>query len=248
MSKRQTETNGRRYALRFFAGLCAALSLPLVLVVQLPRVPAISLVWDWANALGYLGLACCLLLFIYAGRPRVFPPYSGRFFANLHRSLGYVALLLVAAHVGLLLYDQPLLLQHLKLSAPLYMLAGLAALVLLLVLCISSITALRKRIWPDYHRFKMIHAALAIGCVALSGWHIIGSSFYLNSSLKLGVASISVSGLLGYYLYSRLRGADRVRRGPGLRDSAAYSRSLSYGPALLLVIIVLALLLLSTPK
>jgi hypothetical protein len=81
--------------------------------MQIPVVPVVGVVWDFANLLGYLALGCCLLLFVYAGRPRAFPPFSGRFFANLHRDLGYSALLLVSAHVVILLVSEPLLLLHL---------------------------------------------------------------------------------------------------------------------------------------
>ena len=114
-------------------------------------------------------------------------------FANLHRDLGYLALLVVAARVGLLLVAEPLLLEHLKPSAPLYMLAGLLANLLLLVLVVSSITRLRRRVWPDYQRFKRLHAWLAIACVAFIGWHVADSRFYLNTELKLALAGVAVA-------------------------------------------------------
>ena len=98
-------------ALRFFVGLCACLSLPLLLWAQWPAAPAAGLAWDLGNALGYLALAVCLLLFVYRGRPRRFPPFGGRFFAAMHRHLGYIALLLTSCHVGLLLWAEPLLLE-----------------------------------------------------------------------------------------------------------------------------------------
>jgi hypothetical protein len=215
--------------------------LPLVLVWQLPLAPFAGLAWDWANNLGYLGVAIIMLLFIYAGRPRAFPPFSGRFFANLHRDLGYLALLLVAAHVGLLLAAEPLLLEHLKPSAPLYMLAGLVATVLLLVLVVSSITALRRRIWPDYRRFRSLHAWLAIACAVLAGWHVAGSHFYLNTNFKLAVAGTVAIAVLAYYLSARRGARRRVRFVSRLRNTAACSHLLSYGATLLLVILALAL-------
>ena len=210
--------------------------------------PAVALVWDWANALGFLGLATCLLLFVYAGRPRSSPPFSGRFFANLHRDLGYLALALVTGHVGLLLLSEPLLLEPLKSSAPLYMLAGLGAAVLLLVLVFSSITGLRKRIWQDYHRFKWLHAVLAIACVALIGWHVAGSRFYLNTSPKLAAGGLAVIGLMGYYLRRRLGRRPDIRRASRMRDTAGYSHALSYGAVLLLSVIALAVVWLRLPE
>ncbi len=214
----------------------------------MPLAPFAGLAWDWANALGYLGLAIVLLLFIYAGRPRAFPPFGGRFFANLHRDLGYLALLLVAAHVGLLLATEPLLLEHLKPSAPLYMLAGLVATALLLVLVVPSITGLRRRIWRDYRRFKRLHAWLAIACVALIAWHVAGSRFYLNTPVKLALAGAAASALLAYYLRTRRGPRRRARYSSRQRAGAAYAPLLSYGPALLLVILTLALVALRVPE
>ena len=210
--------------------------------------PFAGLAWDWANYLGYLGLAIVMLLFSYAGRPRTFPPFSGRFFANLHRDLGYLALLVVAAHVGLLLVAEPLLLEHLKPSAPLYMLAGLLASLLLLVLVVSSITRLRRRVWPDYQRFKRLHAWLAIACVAFIGWHVAGSRFYLNTELKLALAGVAVATLPGYYLKARLGTRRNVRFASRLRDTAAYSHLVSCGAVLLLSVIALAVAWLRLPE
>lgn len=116
--------------------LAVGMLAPVGIALLRPTPAAIDPAWDWANALGYLGLAVSLLLFVYAGRARAFPPYSGRFFANLHRDLGYIALLLIGAHVVILLVREPLLLEHLKPTAPLHMLAGLLALILLMLLAL----------------------------------------------------------------------------------------------------------------
>ena len=214
----------------------------------MPMAPAVDLAWDWANTLGYLGTAICLLLFIYAGRPRTFPPFSGRFFANLHRDLGYLALALVAGHVTLLLVAEPVLLEHLKPSAPLYMLAGLVASVLLLVLVVSSLTGLRKRIWSDYRWFKMLHALLAIACVAFIGWHVAGSRFYLNTAPKLAAGGVAVIGLMGFYLWGRLGRRPGNPRASRIRDTAGFSHLASYGSVLLLVTIALVTVLLRLPE
>jgi len=133
-----------RLALRFFAGLCASLLLPLVLVWQMPLAPFAGLAWDWANALGYL--------------------------------------------------------------------------------------------------------ALAIACVVFIAWHVAGSRFYLNTPVKLALAGAAASALLVYYLRTR-RGSRRpVRCSSRQRTGAAYSQLLSYGPAMLLVILTLALVALRVPE
>lgn len=226
--------------MRFFAGLCACGALPLLLVLQVPVAPAVSSVWDLANLLGYLGLACLLLLFVYAGRPREFPPFSGRFFANLHRDLGYIALLLVTAHVAILLLWEPLLLEHLKLTAPTYMLVGLLASLILLALVMSSTPLWRKRIWPDYRRFKFVHAWLAVACLVLACWHVFGSQFYINTVFKLAAGCLMVTAVFGAYLWGRYRPRGAVQRYSRLRDTNVYSHRVAYGSMLLLLVVAAA--------
>lgn len=238
----------RRLALRFFLGLCACLALPLVLIMQAPIVPVVGVAWDIANLLGYLALGCCLLLFIYAGRPRPFPPFSGRFFANLHRDLGYSALILVIAHVGILLVSEPLLLEHLKPTAPFYMLAGLIASLILLFLVISSIPHWRRRIWPNYRRFKFLHAWLAVACVTLCCWHVLVSQFYLNTGIKLVVGSLATLAVLGFYLWGRFPRQGPAQRQRRLRDTAVYSHRITYGSLVLLFIVAVGIAVLRVPQ
>jgi len=242
------EAAARGLTLRFFAGLCACISLPLVLVAQWPAAPAAGLAWDLGNALGYLAVATCLLLFVYRGRPRRFPPFGGRFFAGMHRHLGFVALLLTSCHVGLLLLAEPLLLEHLKPSAPAYMLAGLLASMLLLAVVITSITAIRRRIWGDYHRFRWLHGLLGVACLVLIGWHVGGSAFYLNTPAKLAVALLALIVVLGSYRRESSLGRQRrpaPRRIPGATPHAA---ALSYGAAALVALLAIALLALPVPE
>ena len=231
----------RRPSLRFFLGLCACLSLPLVLAAQFPPAPAIGFVWDLANTLGFLALAACLLLFAYPGRPRAFPPFNGRFFANMHRHLGYLALALLAGHIGPLLYAEPLLWQHLKLSAPGYMLAGLAAAVMMTLLVISSITPLRRRIWADYHRFRALHALLALACLGSMLWHVIGSRYYLNTPVKLLVAAAGCVGVVAHYLHRRrLHHRDKASI-TRIRGTGGTAYTVSYGSTAVLVVLALLL-------
>ena len=222
---------------RFALLLLACIGAPLVLVSLGLRAPAVSILWDWSNAMGYMALALGLMLFIYAGRPRAFPPFSGRFFANLHRDFGYIALALVVGHVGLLLYVEPLLLEHLKPTAPMYMLAGLGSALLMVVLVLTSVTFLRRRLWRDYQGFRTIHAWLSIAALVLLLVHVVLSGYYLNSLWKLAICLAVAIAVLGLYLdrrYVHLRHDRTVKR---LRNTSHYSHALSYGS----VVVVLAL-------
>ncbi len=230
-----------RSARRFFLFLVFCLVSPLLLVALAAPAPAVGVLWDWANAIGYVGVALVLLLFFYTGRPRAFPPFSGRFFANIHRDLGYVALLLVLVHVGLLLYTEPLLLEHLKPSAPLYMLAGLASTVLFLLLAITSITPLRRRLWPDYHRFRGFHAWLSMAAVVLLLVHIVGSGYYLNTGLKTAILLLVSGVLLGVYIDKRHVHLRHDRSVARLRNTSHYAAALAFGPVTLVLVLALGL-------
>jgi DMSO/TMAO reductase YedYZ heme-binding membrane subunit len=147
----------------------------------------------------------------------------------------------VSAHVVILLVSEPLLLEHLKPTAPPYMLAGLGASVLLFVLVISSITRWRRRLWPDYRRFKWQHAWLAVICLLLACWHVVASDFYLNSTVKLVVGILVVIGIFARYLWVRFMTHGRGRGSHRIRNTAAYSHPISYGALILLLIAVFLL-------
>lgn len=151
-----------------------------------------------------------------AGRPRAFPPFSGRFFANLHRDFGYAALALLAAHIGLMLYAEPLLVEHLKPSAPQHMLAGLLASLFMLLLVL---------------------------CVGFLMWHVVDSGYYLNTSWKLGVMLSAVALVLGWYGYARYRHL-AVTQVDRVRNSSRFSHWLSYGSVSVITLLTLGLLLL----
>ena len=237
-----SDSRGRRaLGLRFSLLLLACIAAPLVLVSLGVRAPAVSILWDWSNAMGYLALALGLMLFIYAGRPRAFPPFSGRFFANLHRDFGYIALVLVAAHIGILIYAEPLLLEHLKPTAPLYMLAGLGSALLMVVVVLTSVTALRRRLWQDYQRYRAFHAWLSIAALVLLLVHVVLSGYYLNSGWKLALCLAVAIAVLGLYLdkrYVHLRHDRTIQR---LRNTSHYSHVLSCGPVLVVLVLSLAL-------
>lgn len=234
--------DGRRQGAAFAVLLLAAVTAPVLLVLLWPAPGAVYPAWDFANAAGYLALALWVLLFLYRGRPRAFPPWSGRFFANLHRDLGYLALFLLLLHVGLLLVAEPLLLEHLRPTAPLHMLSGLLALLLMLCLVLSSLPGLRRRLWPDYHRFRHLHALVAVACLALAVFHVVESGFYLNAPWKLALAGSALVAVLAAYVLGHNRPARAVAS--RMRDSARRSHLLAWGVGLGALLLCLALVLL----
>jgi len=213
---------GRFYGLRFLLLLAVVLTLPLILVALPPRFYPAGFLWDWANALGYFALAACWLLFIYAGRPARFPPFSGRFFANLHRDLGYVCLLLSALHIAVLLVHEPLLIEHMKPTAPFYMLAGLIAAILMLVLVLLSITRLRRAIYQHHYTFRRQHGILSTLLLAMLLIHIIGSGYYLNAVWKtLLITGLCVALVLFYTAHRHSYRGEHLA--PRLRNTHRYA-------------------------
>jgi hypothetical protein len=233
-------------ALKFSVFLVSCWLAPIAYLSLWPAPPPVNVVWDWANAMGYLVLAIGLFLFVYRGRAHTFPPFSGRFFANLHRDLGYIALLLLAGHVGVLLVAEPLLLEHLKPTAPLHMMSGLLALMLMLLLVCTSIPTARRLLWPNYYLFRHLHGLVAVAIILLVVFHVLVSGFYINSRWKIGLALATSLGILSYYAWgkSELVAASLLR----VRDSARYSHLISYGSALLVLLLCLALALLDNPE
>jgi DMSO/TMAO reductase YedYZ heme-binding membrane subunit len=216
---------------------------PVALVLLTPRPAPLGFTWDLANGAGYLSLALCLLLFVYAGRARTFPRYSGRFFANLHRDLGYCALGLALAHAGLLLLREPLLVEHLKPTAPLHMLSGTLALLLMTLLVLSSLPRIRRRLWPDYHRFRHLHAVVSVCVAALTLYHVVESGYYLNHPWKVGLlVAVSAVLLVAYGLRRHGAIAGSVDRA---RNSARFSHLITYGAVLLAFSVVIGVLLFS---
>jgi len=231
-------------ALWFGALLLGCLLAPLALIFMAAGL--VNTLWDWANVMGYLFLALVLLLFVYRGRVRSFPRFSGRFFANLHRDMGYIAVLLLAGHVGLLLIIEPLLIDYLKPTAPLSILAGLIALVLMLALLVSSVPVLRRRLWPDYHLFRHVHRVMAVAILALVLFHVVTSGFYLDSALKTGVLSVLV---IAAFVSSVGGGrADFAVSAARFRDSARYSQLITYSSVLVVLVLSLGALLLPQTK
>lgn len=235
------ETGPGRIAFRFALWLALFLAAPLLLVAVWPVPPLTTLAWDIANILGYLSVAIAVLLFWYTGRPRATPPFSGRFFANLHRDLGYIALAALAGHIGLLLIAEPLLLEHLTPTAPAHMLAGLFSAILMLVLTLLSVTPLRRRLWQDYHRFRTVHAWLAVATVGFLLWHLYGSAYYLNRQWKTIVMLLVIAVVLYQYLDIRLVHLRHDRTVQRIRDTSSLAGRVSYSASLLVVLVAAAL-------
>jgi hypothetical protein len=102
------------------------------------RQPGGGMLWDLLNGFGVL--ACILLVHLaWASTTPARQPALG-----LHTALAVLATVAVALHVVGLLVAEPVTVEYLKLEAPMYMLAGLVAALVLLFTTVSSFVRPRQ--------------------------------------------------------------------------------------------------------
>lgn len=192
--------------------LTAALLVPVVVVFVPVRVASNHWLWEWAQALGYLAVVSAALLFVYRHRPAVFPRFRSVYFTYLHRDLGMMTCALVIAHLGVLLFAEPLLIEHLTLTAPWHMLSGIAATVLLVPLGIGALPAVRQRLWGGRRRFRRWHLRLSLVFAALLLHHIVGSGGYINhASQVLVLSAMAIAIAVAFARRHRSHDPDRWR-------------------------------------
>jgi hypothetical protein len=188
---------------------------PLVAVLADVALPRTTIGWDFANLLGFAAVGITLLLFIETGRPRHRPPFEGRYFINLHRDLGIVVLALVTAHVAYVLIDEPVTVEYLLPTAPVYMLSGLLAFVVLVTLVVFGFKRVRVALFANHRVFRTIHWVSAVGFVLLTGWHVLGSGFYLRTMIGTSVAVVGTTAVVAVWASKRRR--PRRDGGSGIR-------------------------------
>jgi len=127
--------------------------------------------WDTGNALGFVGFAGLLYLFVDVGKGRR---------QKFHQHLSYCVLTVVLAHVLWLWISDPTLWFYMPWHAPHYMLAGWLALTLIVATIWLALPG-QRRFWHATHRlFQRWHYGLSIGVIAAAYWHSVGSGFYIS--------------------------------------------------------------------
>lgn len=143
--------------------------------------------WDIGMGIGYAALALTATLYLYPLRGEGLP-HRRLFTLTQHRRIGWLALTLGALHTVILLIAQPLTSRYLLPSAPLYMLAGIAALITLAILVptgLSARSSMRKTTATATTPSSVsTHAVLAALLLALIGGHIIGSHQLIDTRVK----------------------------------------------------------------
>ena len=191
------------------------------------RLPGIDPAWDFLMALGVVATGGCAVLPLlsarwWAGLHR--DPVLLRLVQRLHRQLSYVMAAFVVVHVAGILMLEPRTLDYLLPTAPGYMLAGLVALLLLVVLVVTSQGRLKQG-WPQAS-WRRWHAGFSALALAGLVWHLVGAGFWFAGAgpwLALGWLVGVPTGLSLYWRHHRTRTTtglrvvgERVRRRRGL--------------------------------
>jgi len=198
-------------------------------------------IWDAANAVGFVAAALMIFLHIETGAARGRPVLQAAFHARLHANVAALALALAALHVVVLLADDPVTFEYWKLSAPPYMLAGIAALLLMSAIVATSYPKPRRVVFATPTRFRQMHGIGALALMALVAWHVAGSALYLDTLFKQTAFVIALVGVplwLGRRPALRRPLADAPRREPG----EARSETFYIGAAGLLLVALFSVL------
>jgi predicted CXXCH cytochrome family protein len=181
----------------------------------------LNILWESAQALGLAAALVCLLLFLLPVRPRM----PGRLTLALarHELLGWLALGCVAAHALLAPLSDPVALEHLKVTTPLYEWAGIGALALLLFLCVPASASLRQRLWPRHRSFQAAHVIAGAVALVLIAAHVLTTARYVHGPLARTLAVT----LCAAALVALLRA--RARRAAAAAPVALVPRSLVFG-------------------
>lgn len=198
VSTRQSRTSAIpliRMPPRLGLAIVATLGLVLALLFVTPRAPQNGFAWDLLMVAGLLGAALVAALPLVS--PRLWHHYGGdprvlRSVLYWHADMAYVAVALALVHtVGLVVLDTTNI-EYLKLSAPWSMLAALAAIVLLLIVLISSWYRIALKI--RYRSWRLWHVGMSLAATGLMAFHVIDAGYYVNSPAKLAVFATLIAG------------------------------------------------------
>ena len=176
----------------------------MAVIAALPIVAGYTrLGWEFSEILGLAGTLGCLVLCGCPVRPREsMPPVLltlGR-----HEILGWIALYAAALHVLVAVVSDHTVIDYLKVTAPLYQLAGIAALVVLVVLVGTSVASSRRRLWRSHRNFQATHIVLGCVLVVLLAAHVVTAGRYTGGFGRRLVYMAVTMGGLGMFLRRRV--------------------------------------------
>jgi DMSO/TMAO reductase YedYZ heme-binding membrane subunit len=202
----------RRY-LAWAAGLAATAALPIFAGFT-------KLGWECSEILGLVGALACLALCGSPVRPRESAP-PALLSLSRHEMLGWIAFGAAALHILLAVMADRAVVEYLKPTSPLYQLAGIVGFVVLLVLVVTSLATVRRRLWHSHRNFQATHIVFGCLLLALLGVHVVTTGRYIGGGgrriLFIAVAAGGLAMLL------------RRRRGVGTAPPETTVRRFVFG-------------------
>ena len=163
---------------------------------------------DFSVALGFVGLAMMGLEFVLVARFRLLAaPFGQDALLQFHRQIGYAGLAFVLVHFLISAHWDEVTPAK-ALAAPLLVWFGMAALLSLLVLIVTSVW--RQRLRLSYEVWHVIHTVLAVVLVVGALLHILFVDEYVGSLWKQilwGLMAAAFVGLLAWVRVVKPRGA-----------------------------------------
>jgi predicted ferric reductase len=190
------------------AYLGAVLS-PLVFAVIGASQPDHDFWTNFSVALGFVGLAMMGLEFVLVAR---FQPLAAPFgqdaLLQFHRQIGYVGLAFVLVHFAISAHWNELTVAD-ALAAPLLVWFGMAALLALIALIVTSVW--RRRLRLSYEAWHVVHIALALVLVVGALLHILFADEYVSSLWKQILWGLMAAAFVGLLVWVRLVKPSRAR-------------------------------------
>ena len=183
------------------AYLGAVLS-PLVFAVIGASHPDHGFLTNFSVALGFVGLAMMGLEFALVARFRlVAAPFGQDALLQFHRQIGYVGLAFILVHFVISAHWNELTLTK-ALHAPLLVWFGMAALLALIVLIVTS--AWRGRLRMSYEAWHVTHTVLALVLVVGALAHVFFVDEYVSSLWKQILWALMSFAFVGLIVWVRL--------------------------------------------
>ena len=152
----------------------------LVLLLLLPVFAGFGGVgWELSQWAGLAGAVACIALAGAPMRARSSTPPT-LVSLRVHTLVGWTALLGVCLHVVGLVLSDPTVVEYLKPTTPLYQLAGIEAVLVLLLLVMTGAGAMRRRLWKSHRSFQATHVVLGCVLAALIAVHVVVTARYIG--------------------------------------------------------------------
>ena len=195
----------------------------LLVLVLLPAFAGFAGIgWELAQAAGLASGVACIALCGSPVRPRDSVPPT-LLSLQRHTLIGWLALLAAVIHAGGLVLVDRTVVGYLKPTAPLYQLAGITAILLLLILVLSSLAGVRRRLWASHRGFQATHVILGSLLAVLIAVHLVVTARYVGGrGRKAVLVAATIAAIL--MLLRQRRAVDAAHRQPVVRRRLVFGR------------------------